>query len=480
MPLAGIDLGTSSVKVIILDEQGYTLGTGRKDYRVRSPHSGWAESNPEEWWQSTVAAVREAYTNAGQPTITAIGLSGQMHGVVLTNEGGKAIRPAILWADTRAESELTYYQALSSNNKKHLANPLVPGMAGPLLCWLSTYEKASYQAARWAFQPKDWLRMRMTGVPATDPSDASATLLYDLVDNCWSEDVITALDLKRTLFPDIIASNTQAGALTTNAAAELGLPAGLPVATGAADTAAAALGTGLLTPSEVQLTLGTGAQIIQLCTQFHPLEITNTHFYRAADGANYYNMAAIQNAGLVLDWVRCTLHASWEEVFTSAATVEPGASGLIFLPDFTRERTHQQADHKGGAFLHLRLHHQRQDLLHASLEGVAFGIRLALEALPGTQTITSLRLAGGGSVHPAWRQMLSDILNHTLELVDTSEASARGAALLAGIASGQWSDAQATQQIAPGISARIAPEPQHASRYHEIYQHFLMQSQASF
>ncbi|GCE06877.1 xylulokinase [Dictyobacter aurantiacus] len=473
MAFLGIDLGTSSVKALMLDEQGQTLGTSKRDYEVRSPHSGWAESDPEDWWRATVEAVHEVREKVPQVSIKALGLAGQMHGVVPTDEQGRAVRAAMLWADTRAEAELYHYFQLSGDSSRRLANPLLPGMAGPLLCWLARHENEHYQAMRWALQPKDWLRWQLTGRAAADPSDASGTLLYDLVHNCWDEEVIAELGLRRELFPSIIPAAAQAGVLTQRAADELGLPAGLPIATGAADTAAAALGTGLLTPGVIQLTLGTGAQIIQLQNHFQPDESLRTHLYRAADGANWYSMAAIQNAGLVLDWVRQTLNASWEEMYASADSVIAGSEGLVFLPDLTRERPHQPANHHGGAFLHLRLHHQRPHLLHAALEGVASGIRQALEALPGVQEGGSLRLAGGGSVHPAWRQMLADILNRELQLVDTSSASARGAALLAGIVAGHWPDAAATATVAPGIETSVCPQPEQVKAYEESYQQFL-------
>ncbi|GHO84821.1 xylulokinase [Dictyobacter formicarum] len=473
MAFLGIDLGTSSVKAIILDEQGQTLGTSKVDYAVRSPQSRWAESDPADWWRATVEVVREVRTKVPQARIQALGLSGQMHGVVPTDQQGQPVRAAMLWADSRAEGELYHYFELGGDINRRLANPLLPGMAGPLLCWLARHENANYQAMRWALQPKDWLRWQLTGQAAADPSDASGTLLYDLSQNRWDEEVIAGLGLNRALFPSIIPAGAQAGTLTQKAATELELPAGLPIATGAADTAAAALGTGLLSPGVTQLTLGTGAQIIQLRSDFRPDDSLRTHFYRAADGSNWYSMAAVQNAGLVLDWVRQTLNASWEEMYASAATVAPGAEGLIFLPDLTRERAHQPANHHGGAFLRLRLHHQRAHMLHAALEGVAFGVRLALEALPGAQESSSLRLAGGGSVHPAWRQMLADILNRELLLVDTSSASARGAALLAGIASGHWSDARATAAVAPGIHSNGVPQPERARAYQESYQQFL-------
>src|SRR6266567_8546681 len=202
----GIDLGTSSVKAIVLDMYGQPLSMSKADYKVVSSQPGWAESDPSEWWEATVSAVQAAIARAPQARITAIGLSGQMHGVVLTDKESRPIRAALLWADTRAEAELKRYQALPPSLIQCLANPLVPGMAGPLLCWLADHEASSYQAARWALQPKDWLRLCLTDSIATDPSDASATLLYDLPADHWADDVIVALGLKRDLFAPLIPS----------------------------------------------------------------------------------------------------------------------------------------------------------------------------------------------------------------------------------------------------------------------------------
>jgi xylulokinase len=473
MSMLGIDLGTSSVKVLILDEQGRIVNTSKADYKVLAPRPGWAESDPAEWWSATVAAVQAVKTLEPAAEVNAIGLSGQMHGVVPTGEDGTPTRAAMLWADTRAEEELARYHSLPAATLRRLANPLVPGMAGPLLCWLKQHEASAYQAARWALQPKDWLRLCLTGAVAADPSDASATLLYDLQADGWADDVIEALDLRRDLFPPLLPSSTPAATLCTRAAQELGLPAGLPVATGAGDTAAAALGTGLLSPGPVQLTLGTGAQIIQLCSEPVIDPTTRTHLYRAADGANWYAMAAVQNAGLALDWVCRMLNASWDELYASIDKVSPGSAGLIFLPYLTRERPHHKNPYSSGAFLGMRIDHGREHLLHAALEGVAFGIREALEALPGASVANVLRLAGGGSEHPAWRQMLADILQRDLVTVDTPAASARGAALLGGIASGVWADVAATAQIAPCIQSCAAPDAERMVAYDEAYARYV-------
>ncbi len=478
MAILGIDLGTSSVKVLVLDTQGYTLSMSRADYEVMAPLPGWAESDPGAWWSATVSTVQAAMAQAPEARITAVGLSGQMHGVVPTDREGRPTRAALLWADTRAEMELARYQALPVALLEHLANPLVPGMAGPLLCWLAHHEASSYQAARWALQPKDWLRLRLTDSIAADPSDASATLLYDLPADRWADDVIVTLGLKQDLFASIVPSGALAGTLSARAADALGLAPGLPVATGAADTAAAALGTGLLAPGPIQLTLGTGAQLVQFCSEPRADPTRRTHLYRAADGVNWYTMAAVQNAGLALDWVRRTLGASWDDVYASADAVEPGAEGLTFLPYLTRERAHHRNPNSSGAFLGMRINQQREHLLHAALEGVACGIRVALEALPGASKATALRLAGGGSVHPAWRQMLADVLGRELVTVDTSAASARGAALLGGLASGIWADAAATALVAPRTHVVATPSTRQAA-YDEVYARYLRLSGAT-
>jgi len=471
MALLGIDLGTSAVKVMVLDERGHALSGGRADYRVLAPQPGWSESDPAEWWSAVKTAIRGALVP--QVRIDAIGLSGQMHGLVLTDAAGEVIRPALLWSDMRAQEELERYRSLSAPLLARLANPLVPGMAGPMLCWLAEHEAVSYQRARWAIQPKDWLRFRLTNEAATDPSDASATLLYDLLADSWADEVITAVGLNHRLLPPILPSGARAGTLTTHAAEVLGLPAGIPVATGAADTAAAALGTGLLTPGPVQLTLGTGAQLISLCTEPQADRSGRTHLYRAADGANWYAMAAVQNAGLALNWVRQMFNASWDEVYASAGAVPPGSDGLFFLPYLTQERPHHPLPASRGAFLGLRIDHRREHLLHAALEGVAFGIRVAFEALPMANTTTTLRLAGGGSEHAAWRQMLADILKRDLLGIDTSAASVRGAALLAGIASGIWPDAAATAALAPRAALIATPDVGRVNRYDAMYREYL-------
>jgi xylulokinase len=437
--LLGLDLGTSSVKALLLGEDGDLLGEGSASYPVRSPQPGWAESSPEEWWSAAVEAARVALGCHGA-RVVALGLAGQMHGVVLAGERGDPLRPAVLWADARSGEQLAAYRRLDEDARRRLANPPAVGMAGPSLLWLRDHEPDVYASARWALQPKDWLRLRLTGEAAAEPSDASATLLYDLRSDGWAYPVVEALGLRPDLLATLVASADVAGMLAEEAAGHLGLRAGLPVVAGAADTAAAMLGGGLVRPGPVQLTVGTGAQIVAPKSSPEPDPHERTHLYRAAAPDLWYSMAAIQNAGLALEWVRKTLRVSWEEIYEEAFAVPPGAGGVVFLPYLSGERTPRFDPGARGAWTGLGLDHGRGHLLRAALEGVAFALREGLEALEAAGTpVAELRLAGGGTASDAWRRLLADVLGRPLRLLPDAVArvaSARGAALLAGAASG--------------------------------------------
>jgi xylulokinase len=473
--LVGLDLGTSSVKALCMGEDGSILGEGSSSYPVRSPRAGWAESSPEEWWDAAVEATKTAVGPHGA-RVAALGLSGQMHGVVLADERGRPSRPAVLWADARSAGQLEAYRELDEDARRRLANPPAVGMAGPSLLWLRDHEPEACASARWALQPKDWLRLRLTGEVAAEPSDASATLLYDLRSDGWAYRVVEALGLRGDLLPPLIASADVAGTLTRDAAGRLGLRAGLPVAAGAADTAAAMLGGGLLRPGSVQLTVGTGGQIVAPKSSPEPDPRERTHLYRAAAPDLWYSMAAIQNAGLALEWVRKVLGASWEEVYEEAFEVPPGAGGVVFLPYLSGERTPRFDPGARGAWAGLGLDHGRGHLLRAALEGVAFALREGLEALEnaGTQ-VPELRLAGGGTGSEPWRRLLADVLGRPLRPLPDAVArvaSARGAALLAGVASGIYRAAEDTLALAPSPEGVIRPGDASAA-YEPAYARYL-------
>ena len=474
----GLDLGTSSVKALLLSEDGVARGEGSAPYAVDAPRPGWAESPPEEWWEAVAGAARVAAGPRRGAEVTALGLSGQMHGVVLAGTDGRPLRPAVLWADTRSGEQLASYRGLGEDLRRRLANPLAVGMAGPSLLWLRDHEPLTYDSARRALQPKDWLRLRLTGEAAAEPSDSSATLLYDLQSDGWAYEVVEALGLRPDLLPPLVASGAAAGALTREAADHLGLRAGLPVAAGAADTAAAMLGSGLTSPGPVQLTVGTGGQIVAPRDDPTPDPHERTHLYRAAAAdppGLLYSMAAIQNAGLALEWVREALGASWDDVYDEAFAVPPGAEGVTFLPYLSGERTPHLDPDARGAWIGLRTAHDRGHLLRAALEGVAFALREGLEALEETGVrAPELRLAGGGTAREPWRRLLADVLGRPLRLLPDSvagSASARGAALLAGVACGAYRREDAPVPEPVGVVRPGEAETYEAAyaRYRELY-----------
>ncbi|MDY7786340.1 FGGY family carbohydrate kinase [Burkholderia ubonensis] len=454
MRLLGIDLGTGSVKLVTLDPAGVERAVASEPYALASPQPGWAEIAPQAWWDALVrAAARLPADERAQ--VAAIGFSGQMHGVVLIDAAGRAVRPALLWPDTRAA------RLAGAADWPDAPNPVAPGMAGPLLRWVAASEPAALRAARWAVQPKDWLRIALGGDVAADPSDACATALAT-PDGAWDAARLDALGLPRALFAPVCASTAPCGVLAAQAAAALGLPAGVPLATGAADTACAALGSGLVADGDALLTTGSGGQIVVLADRL-PAARRGLHRYRAAAGGGYYTMAAMQNVGLALEAVRGWLgYASWPAAYDDAFA-QPASERLSFLPYLTGERSPWMNPDARGGWLGLGLGDTRGAMMRAAFEGVAFALRAGLDAIRAEgaegaerRAVASLRLAGGGSVDPRWRQLLADALGASLDAVDCPNAATRGAALLAGVAIGHWRE-DALRALAPAASPVAAP-----------------------
>lgn len=469
----GIDLGTSSAKAVVTDASGAVLARARSTYPVETPFSTWSETDPDLWWMAITSAVREATAGVGG-TVCGIGLSGQMHGLVTTDPAMRPVRPAITWADSRAVDQLALYLALPHRVRARLANPLAPGMAGPLLVWLMHNEPSTYRQTRWAVQPKDWVRSRLTGRVESEPSDASATLLYDVLGDGWDDELVGILGLDPKILPPLLPhSGCHAGTLLPAAAEELGLPPGTPVAAGAADSAAAVFGTGLR-HLQAQITIGTGAQIIVPLHAALPRApgSTVTHLYRDATPRGWYEMAAVQSGGLALSWVTQVLGASWAELYDCARTPvlydDP-----IFLPHLTGERTPYLDPTMRGAWTGLDAHHHRTALLRSALEGVAFTLAEAMDSLTRLDLETGhVRIAGGGSTHAAWQQMLADILGRPLSTVHVPDASGRGAALLGACAAGYLDETAISSLSAPEVLPVTRPNVQWSGMYADRRQTF--------
>lgn len=486
----GIDLGTSQVKALVMGADGEILGRGRAGYQVSSPAEGRAETDPAQWWSAAVAAVLAAVAEAGADVaVAAIGVAGQMHGVVLAGADGAAVRPAVLWLDRRAEAEAARYRELPAGLTAPLGNQPSAGMAGPVLCWLAGHEPDAVHRARWAVQPKDWVRLRLTGQAAADPTDASGTLLFDLARGAWARELIDALGLPAGKLPPVIEPTEVAGRLLPGPAGELGLAAGIPVAAGASDTAAALYAAGL-PDGDALLALGTGGQWVVPEREFRPTG--NTNLFRAvgagagtgavgaeavgaeAVGGGFYRLAPAQNVGVALDWVRGLFGVSWQQLYDTAA--RPWRAGTpVFLPYLARERWDPVA---AGTWAELTLAQHRDDLLRSALEGVAFLLRRRLDDLRAAgHEPEAVLLGGGGASHPAWRQLLADVLGLPLHPADTSWLSAAGAARVAAAATGVQAGGESRDRSGYRKAAAVVPsERTAASAGYERFTHKLTAS----
>lgn len=467
----GLDLGTGSLKALLLDAEGKIRGEASRPYGVQTPHPAWAESDPQDWWLAAGEATRQAVGSLGAE-VKAIGFSGQMHGLVMC-KGNNPLRPAILWADGRSSEQLKSFDQLSMPQRRRLANPPAVGMTGASLLWLKQHQPEVYQNAEAALQPKDWLRLQLTGEAFAEPSDASATLLYDLQEDGWAGDILESLGLRPDLLAPIIQSASVAGHLTVKAAGLLGLKPGIAVVAGGGDAPCSLLGSGLLNPGEIQLTVGSGAQIMSPLDRPQIDPWLRTHLYRAVAPNRWFAMAAMQNAGLALEWVRGILGLSWEEAYRLMQEVPPGSEGLVFLPYLSGERTPHLDPSARGMWHGLGLNHTRAHLMRSALEGVAFSLREGMEALRDSLGSSHqsfgrpLLLAGGGTLNPFWRHLLSDVLGRELWATEVPSASARGAALLAGIGAGVFKDAQ--QTLALAVKPIPIAQPQSDERLEAAY-----------
>jgi sugar (pentulose or hexulose) kinase len=458
----GIDIGTGSAKVLLLSADGHTLAEAGGSYAVTSPRAGWHETDPAHWWRVVRDAIRSLPAEL-RSAVQGIGLSGQMHGVVLCDGKGITRNPAVLWLDQRATDILPAFPAGSAERN---GNALAPGMAGPILAWFAQGMPDVLAAARWALQPKDWLRLKLTGEAAADPSDASGTLLADR-NGQWDLALINRLGLPERLFAPLHGSAESAGELSSAMARELGLPVGIPVAIGAGDTPAAAFGSGLYDDGAAQLTTGSGAQLIVM-RNAPAAYARNTNSYCAVqnDGLpGWYAMAAMLNGGVALEWARKQLGLSWDEVYQHAFAPQAAASQVVFLPYLAGERSPWMNPAAQAAWVGARANDDAGTLMRAALEGVACAIRAGLDALRNNGIApTRLRLAGGGSVHPQWQRLLIDTLGLPMDAVACPNASARGAALLGGMAAGALHLAD-VRRLAPAITPLGEPQGSNDARY---------------
>jgi xylulokinase len=481
--LLSIDLGTSSVKVLLATESGEILSQGSADYSIQRPQADWAEQNPNDWWRATTTAVHRTIMGLGRKSVSiaAIGLSGQMHGTVLLDEDNKPLGNAIIWPDRRSQPQVQEITDLVGAEPliSLTGSPVATGFQAATLRWIQQEDQKRWHETRTILLPKDYVRWRLTGEFFTDPSDASGTLLFDIHQRNWSADLLSVLEIERALLPPVQASSTIAGQLTEAAANKLGLPAGIPVVTGGADTACSALGAGIVDNQSLLLTISTGGQVVLPRREIHCDPKGRIHTFCGAlstngQGADWYQLAASLSAGMNLRWLRDQVFGvSGEGIYDRmtkwAESVPPGTNGLLFLPYLEGERTPHMDPQARGIFLGLTTSHGQASLVRAVLEGVALAFYDAYQVLVELNANPQrIIMAGGGSRSPLWRQIIADVFGLPVQRLEIGDQSALGALLLAGAGIDLFepdSEAQSWATYGPPL------EPD--NRRHEFYQELL-------
>jgi len=479
----GIDIGTSGTKSLAIDERGTILASATAEYPCDHPHPGWSEQDPELWWEATKKTVAEVLSKAAfQPEdIAGIGLSGQMHGSVFLDGAGTVIRPALLWNDQRTAAECAEIENKAGGRAalvRMVANPALTGFTAPKLLWLRNHEPLSWDKVRQILLPKDYIRYRLTGTYATEVSDASGTLLLDVVHRRWSGDLLSKLQIDPALLPPCYESPAVSAKISDLGASATGLAAGTPVVGGGGDQPAGAVGNGIVRPGIVSATMGTSGVVFA-----HAEELGYDPLGRLQRGCHavpgtWHVMGVVLAAGGSLQWFRNELGKAEVEM-ARARGVDPyfllsdeaalaglGSEGLFFLPYMTGERTpHFDPDAK-GAWIGLTVRHGRPHLIRSIMEGAAYAMRDSLELIREMGVaIEQIRVSGGGARDPLWRQIQADIYGHGVHTLQSTEGPAFGAALLAQVGSGGF----ASVPEACDATIRLADETPFDPEAHEFY-----------
>lgn len=440
----GIDVSTTATKAVMVDRTGQVVGVGSTTYDYQTPRDLWTEQEPRLWWDATIDAVGQVMTETGTPPseVEAIGLTGQMHGSVLLDEHREVVRPAILWNDqrTQAECEEIRQRVGAQRLIAITGNDALTGFTAPKLLWVRRHEPDAWERTRHVLLPKDYVRLKLTGELGVDAAGGSGTILFDLSARTWSDEVLAALDLSPDLFPAVHEGTERTGALTKDSAAALGLRAGTPVVGGGGDQAANAVGVGAVSPGIMALSLGTSGVVFATTEGPSVESLGRVHAFCHAVPGRWHMMGVMLSAAGSLRWLRDTVapSTSFDDLVAPAADVPAGSEGLVFLPYLTGERTPHADPLARAAFVGLTVRHRLAHMTRSVMEGVAFGLRDALDLMvgAGVPMPTQVRASGGGIRSRLWTQILADVLETEIATVQTEEGAAYGAGLLAGVGAG--------------------------------------------
>jgi xylulokinase len=472
----GIDSSTTATKALLMDENGRVLDVASNEYSYEIPQPLWSEQSPSLWWHGTVKSIRQLLTktNVDPFSVNGIGLTGQMHGLVLLDDKGEVLRPALLWNDQRTGAQCDSIRRKLGKKKliQITGNDALTGFTAPKILWVQKHEPEIWKRVRHILLPKDYVRYKMTGEFAVDCADGAGTILFDLKKRNWSQEVLTALDIPFEYLPKVYEGTDVTGTLLPNVAGELGLPAGIPIIGGGGDQAASAVGTGAVCAGVASLSLGTSG-VIFVTTNTPAIEPQGRlHAFCHSVPGKWHFMGVMLSASGSLRWHRDTFtpKTDYDTLLKPAADIPPGSDGLLFLPYLTGERTPHPDPLARGALVGLTVRHTLPHLTRAVIEGVSFGLRDSFELIKnvGVAQIKEVRVTGGGAKSTLWRQILADILDVELTTVASEEGAAYGAALLASVGTGVFPDVQTACEKVIQVTGVTKPGA-NSSIYKEIY-----------
>ncbi len=479
----GVDVGTSGVKAVLVDPSGAVTASATTPLALSTPRPGWAEQDPDAWWGAAITSMRDVLAKGKGAHVASVGLSGQMHSSVFLDRDGKVIRPALLWSDGRTTAECAEITARAGGEttlREWVCNAALEGFTLPKVLWLRNHEPQAFARLSTVLLAKDYIRFRLTGALATEPSDASGTLMFDPKRMRWSGDIMAAVGLAVSLLPNVGGSAEALGSVTTAAAALTAVPAGTPVVGGGADNACGAAGVGVVAPGEVVSSWGTSGTVLAPIAEVRVDPALRAHTFCHVVSGMWYLMGVVLSAGAAFTWYRdqfardlaATGHAN-ERLDEEAARIPRGANGLTFLPYLQGERTPHRDASVRGAMLGLSLAHTRADVTRAVVEGICFALRDSLSILRDLGVAPAhLLLTGGGAASPFIRRLQAEVFGVPVATVNREEGPAYGAALLAAVGAGTFRDLNEATRATLTRSALLYPDAGAHDAYRPAYERF--------
>ena len=474
MLYVGIDLGTSAVKLLLMNEKGEIQKTVSKEYPLFFPHPGWSEQHPEDWYEQSMAGLQELLADCDRTQVAGISFGGQMHGLVILDKEDQVIRPAILWNDGRTSEECDYLNNMIGKDKlsAYTANISFTGFTAPKILWVKNKEPENFARISKIMLPKDYLAYRLTGVHCTDVSDASGMLIFDVKNRCWSKEMCEICGVKEEQLAKVYESYEAVGTLLPEIAAQLGVSADVKVAAGAGDNAAAAVGTGTVGDGMCNISLGTSGTVFISSRNFGVDKFNALHSFAHADG-HYHLMGCMLSAASCNKWWMDDIIGTKEYGEEQKEITALGENRVFFLPYLMGERSPHNNPNARGTFIGMTMDTSRADMTQAVLEGVAFALRDSFEVAKELGiTIERTKICGGGAKSPLWKKIIANVLNIKVDVLESEEGPSMGGAMLAAVACGEYGSVEEIADKLVKVVDTVEPEPELAEKYEKRYQQF--------